>query len=64
MDEVGLGSRSKRMLRDDDAKTIDRIYVLACRAHKVYRARADLINIFKLVHKAEVEIPKARKLLI
>lgn len=49
MEEVGLGSRAKRMIREANAKTVERIFVLACRAHKVYRARSDLVSIFKLV---------------
>lgn len=46
MHEMGLGCRLGRMQRRDEDKTLDRIYVLACRAHKLYKAREQLIQIF------------------
>ena len=49
MNEMGLGGRLGRMKRNDDEKTLDRIYVLACRAHKLYKAREQLIVIFSQI---------------
>ena len=49
MNEMGLGGRLGRMQRSDDEKTLDRIYVLACRAQKLYKAREQLIVIFSQI---------------
>ena len=43
MNEIGMGYRAQRMLRDESQITVERIYVLACRAHKLHRARIELV---------------------
>ena len=46
LQEVGMGYRVQRMKREESQINIERVYVLACRAHKLHRARIDLLNIF------------------
>ena len=56
MHEMGLGCRLGRMQRSDGEKTLDRIYILACRAHKLYKAREQLIQIFSQIGELKQEM--------
>ena len=61
MNEIGLGYRLDRMQRDENQKNLDRIYVLACRAHKLYKARQSLIQIFSQIVHLRQEMPIVKK---
>ena len=59
--ELGMGYRVGRMKRDDTEINIERVYVMACRAHKLHRARIELISIFDHVVKFEQMLPRIRE---
>ena len=51
--EQGMGYRATRMERDESQIDIERVYVMTCRAHKLHRARKDLVEIFLMIQKFE-----------
>lgn len=62
--ELGMGYRVGRMKREDEDINIERVYVMACRAHKLHRARVDLIGIFDQVMQFEEMLPKVKELIM
>ena len=64
MNEIGLGYRIDRMQRDESQKNLERCYVLACRAHKLYKARQTLISIFSQIVYLRQEMPIVKKQLL
>ena len=64
MDELGMGYRVDRMRREESQIDIERVYTLVCRAHKLYRARIDLVSIFDSIIQLEEMLPKVKKLIM
>ena len=58
--ELGMGYRVARMQREESEVTIERVYVLACRAHKLHRARIELVTIFDQIVQLEEMLPKLK----
>lgn len=59
-----MGYRADRMQRDESQVNIERVYVMACRAHKLHRARIDLISIFEQIIMFEEKLPKLKQLIM
>lgn len=59
--ELSLGYRFTRMLREDNELNLERVYTLACRAHKLFRARSELVSIFEQILRFERELPHAKQ---
>lgn len=59
-----MGNRVDRMRREESLIDTERVYVLVCRAHKLYRARIDLIRIFDSIIQLEEMLPKLKKLVM
>ena len=55
-----MGYRARRMQRDDTQIDLERVYVMACRAHKLHRARNDLINVFRMINQVESILPNVK----
>ena len=62
--ELGMGYRCARMLREENDVTMERVYVLACRAHKLHRARIELVNIFDHIIQLEDMLPKVKQMVM
>ena len=56
-----MGYRARRMQRDEPEIDIERVYVMACRAHKLYRARTELIDIFKMIDQLDEMLPRVKQ---
>ena len=52
------------MLRDESQIDIERVYVMACRAHKLHRARIDLLGIFENIIQLEDKLPRVKRLIL
>ena len=59
-----MGYRAERMGRDDSQINVERVYVLACRAHKLQRSRVELINIFENIIKMEEALPRVKQVIM
>ena len=59
--ELGMGYRVARMQREESQINIERVYVMTCRAHKLHRARMELINIFDGITQIEELLPKLKR---
>lgn len=59
-----MGYRAKRMQRDETQIDIERVYVMACRAHKLHRARNELVSIFKSICELEELLPRVKQLVM
>ena len=59
-----MGYRVNRMMRDESEIDIERVYVMACRAHKLHRARIDLVGIFDLIIQLEDKLPRIKQLIM
>ena len=64
MGELGMGYRVERMRREESQIDIERVYTLVCRAHKLYRARIDLVSIFDSIIQFEALLPKVKQQII
>lgn len=64
LNELGMGYRARRMQRDDKQIDIERVYVMSCRAHKLHRARNELIKIFKMIKQLEDMLPRVKQLVM
>jgi hypothetical protein len=59
-----MGYRADRMQREESQLNIERVYVMACRAHKLHRARIELISIFEQIILFEEKLPKLKHLIM
>ena len=59
-----MSYRAERMGRGDNQINVERVYVLACRAHKLHRSRVELINIFENIIKMEEALPRVKQVIM
>ena len=64
LSELGMGYRAARMEREESQIDVKRVYVMVCRAHKLHRARIELINIFDLIIQLEDLLPRVKSLIM
>ena len=64
LSEMGMGYRAKRMKRDESLIDLERVYVMTCRAHKLHRARIELVAIFKSISELEELLPMVKELVM
>ena len=64
LNELGMGYRARRMQRDGAQIDLERVYIMSCRAHKLHRARGDLIKIFRMIDQVEDILPRVKQLVM
>ena len=56
-----MGYRVERMRREESLIDLERVWTLLCRAHKLYRARIDVISILDSIIQLEEMLPKVKQ---